>query len=1009
MECVGGCTIPNNASACIGCKNYLCNETCVSSCLQCSSQNISDLGYLCIEEYECDGKTEMISPIREGAPVPVCVHCNGGNCSEGPCIGTNITSTNLGTALKDCTKVSGSLSITVAGGWNVTQQLEENLKQIKEVTGYIRIYGSKTLFSLNFLKNLEVIGGQEKVLGKYALYVLENDNLQQLWDFALRPKKLTIGNNGSIFFHYNPSLCPRLIYKLANLTGVSHLSPADVSNSTNGQNQPCYESDMKASAWAIDEVGSINITWEHIYHGNDNRFVIGYYIFYREASKNVTRFGGRDACNDKVLWERNFWEYKKESNRTVTVKGLKPFTRYALYVMAYYTDLEKKGSMSQILYVKTNPSEPSPVRYLEVTKATSNTLTLKWEAPSKPNGVISFYEIKYKEVKKPVGTRRNNKNMCFSRSEESPGVFVSSEVVSSHQPRNNPASQGEKKFSYIQNHSKQLDPSSSLTRQCCACKHENRYLYAHMMKEDRQFVIAFENYLDNILYFKVEEEDEEYNMTQGTSIWKGKNKISNEKKITSTVDVGAQHTRRKKIDSASEAAHPSVSNKSLTKVPAKQNSKPQHDETHHNSAVYVCQLVHNLTSISQDEVYRLCSANKSITLENLEYFTYYMVSVRACHAPENNQSLCSEWKNKANYTAPDISKNDILSFYVQETPTKVIQSEHTQRRILDNDAEKEKDGGPKFKVGSAIYTSSPKPSIANDLTSEVNHSSDVLLSSSTDNEISTSVSGSTLVLKWLPPKKPNGAPLQYIISVIDVNAGQGGKERGKECISAEKARQAGYTYKVHGFEPGKYNIAIQLMSEGTVGNPATETVEMQNTSIIWIVMGPLLSGILIGVCIMEVQVWLKKRRSGDTAGEQGNFVTCNGLYKELLGDTLENIQKKYILDREALQIDWETKLGEGCFGMVYQGVLSVSSGNEVKVAVKALNESESHPDAKKFLMEAICMQDINSNFVVQLLGVVANESPIYVVMELMERGDLKTFLRTEGGSTVNGEDTGIGA
>lgn len=38
---------------------------------------------------------------------------------------------------------------------------------------------------------------------------------------------------------------------------------------------------------------------------------------------------------------------------------------------------------------------------------------------------------------------------------------------------------------------------------------------------------------------------------------------------------------------------------------------------------------------------------------------------------------------------------------------------------------------------------------------------------------------------------------------------------------------------------------------------------------------------------------------------------------------------------------------------------------------------------------------IKSNFVVRLIGVVNNYPPIYVVMELMERGDLKSFLIKE--------------
>lgn len=49
---------------------------------------------------------------------------------------------------------------------NLTQQLEENLGQLQVVTGYLKVYGSDTLFSLNFLSNLEEIGGKELVHGR---------------------------------------------------------------------------------------------------------------------------------------------------------------------------------------------------------------------------------------------------------------------------------------------------------------------------------------------------------------------------------------------------------------------------------------------------------------------------------------------------------------------------------------------------------------------------------------------------------------------------------------------------------------------------------------------------------------------------------------------------------------------------------------------------------------------------------------------------------------------------
>lgn len=49
---------------------------------------------------------------------------------------------------------------------NLMQQLEENLGKLELVTGYLKVFGSDTLFSLNFLNSLKVIGGEELVHGR---------------------------------------------------------------------------------------------------------------------------------------------------------------------------------------------------------------------------------------------------------------------------------------------------------------------------------------------------------------------------------------------------------------------------------------------------------------------------------------------------------------------------------------------------------------------------------------------------------------------------------------------------------------------------------------------------------------------------------------------------------------------------------------------------------------------------------------------------------------------------
>ena len=105
------------------------------------------------------------------------------------------------------------------------------------------------------------------------------------------------------------------------------------------------------------------------------------------------------------------------------------------------------------------------------------------------------------------------------------------------------------------------------------------------------------------------------------------------------------------------------------------------------------------------------------------------------------------------------------------------------------------------------------------------------------------------------------------------------------------------------------------------------------------------------------------------------------------------IPDEWELNREKIELLRE--LGQGSFGMVYEGIAHDLAGvPEMRVAVKTVNENASIRDRIEFLHEASVVKAFNSNHVVKLIGVVSIGQPTFVVMELMERGDLKSFLRS---------------
>uniref|UniRef100_A0A8C8SKB0 Tyrosine-protein kinase receptor n=1 Tax=Pelusios castaneus TaxID=367368 RepID=A0A8C8SKB0_9SAUR len=98
-------------------------------------------------------------------------------------------------------------------------------------------------------------------------------------------------------------------------------------------------------------------------------------------------------------------------------------------------------------------------------------------------------------------------------------------------------------------------------------------------------------------------------------------------------------------------------------------------------------------------------------------------------------------------------------------------------------------------------------------------------------------------------------------------------------------------------------------------------------------------------------------------------------------------------------------LGSGAFGDVYEGtavdIIGVGSG-EVKVAVKTLKKGATDYEKSEFLKEAHLMSKFNHPHILKLLGVCLSNEPQYIILELMEGGDLLSYLRGARGQKFRG-------
>lgn len=108
-------------------------------------------------------------------------------------------------------------------------------------------------------------------------------------------------------------------------------------------------------------------------------------------------------------------------------------------------------------------------------------------------------------------------------------------------------------------------------------------------------------------------------------------------------------------------------------------------------------------------------------------------------------------------------------------------------------------------------------------------------------------------------------------------------------------------------------------------------------------------------------------------------------------DLYDQLSKRKYREILRQQIQIKEHLGSGQFGLVNMGEWSQSS-EVTDVAVKTLRPQSSDEEKVKFLQEAAIMGQFLHPNVVRLYGVVTVGEPVMIVIEYMEKGDLRKYL-----------------
>lgn len=94
------------------------------------------------------------------------------------------------------------------------------------------------------------------------------------------------------------------------------------------------------------------------------------------------------------------------------------------------------------------------------------------------------------------------------------------------------------------------------------------------------------------------------------------------------------------------------------------------------------------------------------------------------------------------------------------------------------------------------------------------------------------------------------------------------------------------------------------------------------------------------------------------------------------------------------QITIANFLGSGAFGEVYEGfVRNFATEPETRVAIKTLRKGATEQEKGEFLQEAQLMSNFKHKHILSLIGVCFDTDTLYIIMELMQGGDLLSFLR----------------
>ncbi|KAM4572503.1 insulin-like growth factor 1a receptor [Odontesthes bonariensis] len=257
-------------------------------------------------------------------------------------------------------------------------------------------------------------------------------------------------------------------------------------------------------------------------------------------------------------------------------------------------------------------------------------------------------------------------------------------------------------------------------------------------------------------------------------------------------------------------------------------------------------------------------------------------------------------------------------------------------------------------------------------------------------ERSDKVEGCVL-LHWQEPTMPNGLILMY-----EIKYRLGTEPEKLGCVSRHQYRE----YKgarLTNLSSGNYSARVRATSlagngswTGSISFYVSPRKRDDGVTFYLVIIIPIIVMLFIA-SLSAILFFINKKRNSNRLGNGVLYASVN---PEYISATEMYTPDEWEVARE--KITMHKELGQGSFGMVYEGIAKgvIKDEPDTRVAIKTVNESASMRERIEFLNEASVMKEFNCHHVVRLLGVVSQGQPTLVIMELMTRGDLKSHLRS---------------